>query len=330
MDINYEHLTQELFRILRGRSSQGAFSRRLGIQTNVAYRWESGLRTPNANDLLTVLDIRLSAPREIIWRFGSPFNQDDPATSDWCWGRWLLLIKGQCSVKALSNTTGLSPQAIRRILRGDVTPKVDRLLQLIQVLTNRLVDFLQLFVEPQTLPSLASLVEIQTAQRALSTQFLNTELIIASLETDAYQALDTHSNEWIADHLQLELDDVADTVAALQRTGGVYTIEKKLKAQPSRFVNTRRLGAAAYLRLFDHWNDTLTRCRTEEDYAAYLVFSCTQKTATLIRDTLNTAVKDAVTHVSEDQNADTVSALTVQLGQLSQSPTSGSVGDSPK
>ena len=248
MDINYEHLTQELFRILRGRSSQGAFSRRLGFQTNVAYRWESGLRTPNANDLLTVLDIRLSAPREIIWRFGSPFNQDDPATSDWCWGRWLLLIKGQCSVKALSNTTGLSPQAIRRILRGDVTPKVDRLLQLIQVLTNRLVDFLQLFVEPQTLPSLASLVEIQTAQRALSTQFLNTELIIASLETDAYQALDTHSNEWIADHLQLAPDDVADTVAASKDRRCLHD-RKEMEGTAESFRKYTKIGGVT-IRLF--------------------------------------------------------------------------------
>ncbi|MGB0646092.1 MAG: hypothetical protein ACPGQS_02895 [Bradymonadia bacterium] len=318
MDIDYEHLTQELFKTLRGRSSQGAFSRRLGFQTNVAYRWESGLRTPNANDLLMVLDIRISAPRENIWRFASPFNQDEQSTSNWCWGRWLSLIKGQCSVKALSNATGLSAQAIRRIFRGDVTPKVDRLLQLIQVLTNRLLDFVQLFVDPKTLPSLASLVDVQTAQRALSTQFLNTELIIASLETDAYQALDAHSNQWIATHLQLELEEVTHTVDALKKTGGLYSVGQKLKTQPNRFVNTRRLGAAAYLRLFDHWNDTLTRRRTSEDYAAYLVFSCTQETATIIRDLLNTAVKDAVTRVSEDDSTDSVSALTVQLGRLSQ------------
>ena len=165
---------------------------------------------------------------------------------------------------------------------------------------------------------MASLVEVQAAQRALSTQFLNTELIIASLETDAYQALAAHSNQWIATHLQLELDEVTHTVDALKRTGGLYSVGRKLKTQPSRFVNTRRLGAAAYLRLFDHWNNTLTRRRTSEDYAAYLVFSCTQETATIIRDLLNTAVKDAVTRVSEDENTDSVSALTVQLGRLCQ------------
>ena len=56
MDINYEHLTQELFRIPR----ISLFARRiqppLSFQTNVAYRWESP--EPQMQTTLTVLDIR--------------------------------------------------------------------------------------------------------------------------------------------------------------------------------------------------------------------------------------------------------------------------------
>jgi DNA-binding transcriptional regulator YiaG len=44
--MNYESLSSELVRALRGRRSQQAFSRRLGYSANVLYTWEKGGASP--------------------------------------------------------------------------------------------------------------------------------------------------------------------------------------------------------------------------------------------------------------------------------------------
>src|SRR5688500_10932505 len=46
--MDFEAVSGELLRALRGPRSQNAWSRRLGYKSNVAYAWESGRRWPTA------------------------------------------------------------------------------------------------------------------------------------------------------------------------------------------------------------------------------------------------------------------------------------------
>ena len=46
MELAFEALAADLMRALRGKRSQRAFSRRLGMKSNTAYNWEAGRRWP--------------------------------------------------------------------------------------------------------------------------------------------------------------------------------------------------------------------------------------------------------------------------------------------
>ena len=48
MTLDFDALAAELMRALRGKRSQRAFSRRLGMKSNTAYSWEAGRRWPTA------------------------------------------------------------------------------------------------------------------------------------------------------------------------------------------------------------------------------------------------------------------------------------------
>src|SRR5688572_19296046 len=50
--IDYEALSRELARALRGQRSQVAFCRRIGRRSNVAHAWETGRRQPRVSEFL--------------------------------------------------------------------------------------------------------------------------------------------------------------------------------------------------------------------------------------------------------------------------------------
>ena len=54
---DFDRVTRDLLRALRGERSQLAFSQLLGHRGNVSYRWEAGLRQPTAQALFTILDV---------------------------------------------------------------------------------------------------------------------------------------------------------------------------------------------------------------------------------------------------------------------------------
>src|SRR6186997_1111939 len=84
--IDYEALSADLLRALRGRRSQAAFSRRLRYRSNVARTWENRRRFPTAARMLEAAARVGIAPRAALGRFlsGDPpwLAQTDPATPE--------------------------------------------------------------------------------------------------------------------------------------------------------------------------------------------------------------------------------------------------------
>ena len=67
--VDWAQLSQELVKSLRGKSTQGALSRRLDFKTNVVYRWESGQRKFKVSDLMALLAIRQPDAIERFWQY---------------------------------------------------------------------------------------------------------------------------------------------------------------------------------------------------------------------------------------------------------------------
>src|SRR5262245_58231269 len=94
--MDYERLSSELFRALRGCRSQPALARRLGYRANVAYTWESGRRFPGAQVLFRLAALN-RRPLEPVLRFCAPSAPVELARATWnarSTGRFLRALIG--------------------------------------------------------------------------------------------------------------------------------------------------------------------------------------------------------------------------------------------
>ena len=119
----------------------------------------------------------------------------------------------------------LKASVLRRILRGDADPPLARVLLLVQALTGRIVDFVELLVDPEEIRSLRAPWRSVKAQRKTAREQLNAQAIVAALETDAYLSRDHHSSEWLAEMLSLDQIEVDETLESL-RVGGAIKMRR--------------------------------------------------------------------------------------------------------
>ncbi len=318
MKVEWETVAQELVKALRGRSTQGALSRRLGFKTNVVYRWEAGLRAATADDLLALIRLRIDQSELRLWSFALGSNGARLDTQPFEWTTWLSTIRGDQSVVDIAETLGISPQAVRRIFRGDSTPSLSRLLHLIQCLSNRIINFIELLTDPSLLKSLKGVRTLVEAQMAITFEHVHAESIIACLETRGYAELHHHSNEWIADRLTLPIDVVEQTIQALVAARGIQSRMGKFKTQDYRMANTQTRSKADAKRLARHWTHVSMAVAEERTRSGYLVFSADQEAIDEIGRIMTEAMHQVIARVAKTKTVDRVSVLTVNMSQLDQ------------
>lgn len=199
--MEYEALSQEIMRALRGRRSQGAFARRLGYRSNVAYAWESGRNYPTAADALraaarTGRDVRAALERflhpPLPWLDGLVPESPEAVAA------LLRELRGQAPIGQLAEASGLSRFAVSRFLKQIAEPRLPDFFRLIAASTLRLLDFVSAFVDPATLPSTsAAWAQLQAARHAAYEMPLS-HLVLRALEIADYRALPRHEPGWIA------------------------------------------------------------------------------------------------------------------------------------
>src|SRR5690349_9183945 len=83
--MDFTCVAMELLRLLRGKRSQTAFSRRLGYRSNIAYRWESGRCFPTAAETLAMFERSGRSIEGAVRRFSiseePSFGSFNPANS---------------------------------------------------------------------------------------------------------------------------------------------------------------------------------------------------------------------------------------------------------
>ena len=316
MKVEWTKVSQELVRSLRGRTTQGGLSRRLGFKTNVVYRWEAGLREPTADDLLKLLHCRVDNIEGALWRFAQGPNSEGPFDSEFSWSSWLKTIRGDQSVAEIANRLELSQQAVRRIFRGDSSPPLSRLLQLIDCLSNRVIGFVELMADPSTIKSLKGVLALVEAQLAMTFEHLYAEAIIACFETQGYAALPAHSNDWIAGRLDLPLSVVETTIEALVAARGIQVRHGKFKTQDHRMVNTQSRSRTESRRLARHWTQVSMDLHEDRTRSGYLVFSADQETVDDVGRIMTQAMHQVIARIAKSKTVEQVSALTLNMARL--------------
>lgn len=185
--MNCEKLACELVQALRGRRSQTALSRRLGYATNVVYTWEAGRRFPSASDfmrLATRSQVDVQAGLGRFWGTGQ--NGPEVPAADMASRAaitaLLIALRKQHKLTELARRIGSSRLTLAAWLDGASEPRLPELLKFVEATTQRLLDFIAVFVDPQRLPSARSAWRDMDAQRRVAYELPWSHAVLRSIE----------------------------------------------------------------------------------------------------------------------------------------------------
>lgn len=246
--LNYPQLAAEIIRLLRGKRSQMALSRRLGYRTNMLYLWEAQKSAPTAAGFLKLagkvgLDVALALTR--FYRDPPPWmSQHKPDTVE---GVAALLadLKGNRSLVDTAAALRCSRYALSRWLQGTAEPRLPDFLQAVDVTSLRLLDFVACLVDPQKLPSVQKQwKQLQLARRAAYDRPWS-HAVLRALELVDYHTLSKHRHGWIAQRLGLSLREEEKSLQVLASTGQIELQGGKWKVRGIQSIDTRRDPQAA-------------------------------------------------------------------------------------
>jgi len=238
--MNYETLSSELIRALRGKRSQTAFSKRLGYRSNVAYAWESGRAWPTALDFFGILERsgRRLEPALVKFHRGPSEAHHDLRTVTGI-AAFLDDLRGQTSIVDLARTAKRSRFAVARWLKGEAEPRLPDFLRLLEAASLRLLDFLACFLDPSTLPSVAKAWhELESARRA-AYELPWSHAVLRVIELPEYQALAEHEPGFVSRRLRISLEEEERSIALLLETGQLKRRGKRLVPGATLTVDTR-------------------------------------------------------------------------------------------
>jgi len=246
--LDYSRLAAELIRALRGKRSQTALSRRLGYKTNVLYIWEARKGAPTGAGFLQLaqrvgVDVRHAL--EQFYRKPPPWLASHEPTSVQGVAALLDDLRGASTLVDTAGKLRVSRFALARWLRGEAEPRLPDFLELIEVTSLRLLDFVAALVDPLEVPSLAARwQELQAARRA-AYQRPWSHAVLRALELRQYQELPAHEPGWLGRILGLDQAEEEACLELLADTGQIELRQKKWRVRQVLTVDTRKDPEAA-------------------------------------------------------------------------------------
>lgn len=246
--MNYEHLAAEFLRALRGKRSQRVACRKLGARSNVVHQWERGNSFPSASKTLWVaskLGVDVPAALGEFYRVPPPWLANtDPFTPE---GIAVLLddLRGGTSIVELARYSGKSRFAIARWLSGTSEPRLPDFLLMIERSSLRLLDFIEAFVDPRSLPSAAEPWRKLQVARRLAYDEPWSQAVLRALELRSYSAEPTHQPGWIAQQIGIDASTEARCLKLLEDSGQIAFDGVHYRQESVTALDTRQDPAAA-------------------------------------------------------------------------------------
>jgi hypothetical protein len=243
MDLDYEQISVELLKALRGRRSQVGFSRRLKYSSNVAYTWESKRRWPTASVAMwaaTRVGIELQTQVGIF----HPNTLEAPERFDLTTpegvANFLNDLRGATPIQDVAARVGRDRFAVSRWLKGKSEPRLPEFLQMIEATSLRVTDFLTSLVDADKLPTIYR--EWQRLQRGRNLFFDQpwTQVVLLCLELSDYQALGEHDDNWVAHRTGLPIETVQECIQALAETNQIAWRKKRWSQSETRAITMQR------------------------------------------------------------------------------------------
>lgn len=318
--LDYSQLAAELVRALRGKRSQMALSRRLGYKTNVLYLWEAQKGAPTGAGFLKLaervgVDVRQAL--EHFYRTPPPWLREHQPVSVSGVAALLDDLRGASTLVDTARKLRVSRFALSRWLKGEAEPRLPDFLELIEVSSLRLFDFIALLVNPERIPCLTERwSDLQLARRAAYERPWS-HAILRALELQQYRALAKHESGWLAKALGLPLEEELECLALLERTGQIESDKGKWRARQVRTIDTRKDPEAA--RQLKAWWAKVGSDRFKagaEGVFSYNLFGVSQADYKRIEALQRAYFREIRNIVAESEPVETVAVVNLQLFSL--------------
>lgn len=331
-----ELLSRDLMRALRGGRSQPAFSRGLGFRSNAAYLWEHGRRYPELSSFLKAALLRSPELEASLARF---FEQPSETFtgrrghSSRNVTRLVVHLIGNSPKSDIAAQLGVDRTTLGRWCAGKTEPRLPQFLSLVHLCTQRLLEFIALFVDLASLPSTRELHGTLLRQRRLAYELPHSHAVLRALELDAYQALPEHDGALLAREAGLLEEQVSHCLKELQSAGQVvrershYRVAKVLtvdtRQDPERNARLKAFWAREALERFE-----AGRAR-EETLFSFNLFAISEEAFAHIRRLHLAYYDQARAIIEQSKSADRVVLMNLQLLPLRapEEPESGSPGE---
>ena len=264
--MDYEALASDFLRALRGKRSQASFNRRLGKRSNVAYRWEAGLRYPTAAETMYVASRMGNDPVAALRRFhamhlaGRAFAgaADDPTNL----ASMLAALRGDLPMAELARRCGRSRHTVARWLSGETRVRLPDFFRVLQEGSRSLLTFLACFLSPAMLPSAR---DEWARVQAIGDEIRDTPealLLFVAMGLESYRQLSRHEPGFLGAHVGLTPEREAAALAVLSRAKVIRwngrrwvldrTEELDTRRYPDMYVPLKRYFAQLALERLDH------------------------------------------------------------------------------
>jgi hypothetical protein len=319
MSIDFERLTAELVRALRGSRSQPALSRRLGFKTNVVYFWESGRRHPSVTQVLELAQrshVDLGQAFRCLYPVKAPewLEQQSLADMDTV-ARFLSEARGATPLVHLAERTGFSRFALARWLSGEAEPRAWEFFAVLHHSTHRLVDFLDPFTRSKPLASLAAERERVHAARRVAERFPMSQVLLRCLEFESGNA--DPQGRGFAERLGVTPTQEAEMLALLEATGQIQKHEGRWRLLGMSPLNMRLHQETAHLHRA-YWADVARkRAPTAQDgLCAYNVCGVSREGFKELRRLQREYLQKARALIEKSEPVERVALLQVNLVAL--------------
>lgn len=330
MKLDYEQMSAELLRALRGTRSQVAFSRRLGYRANVSYTWESGRHWPTASTFLRAagrVGINVDGGLRRFFRIVPPWldgcDIGTPAGVEQLLGE----LRGSTPVVALAERVGHSRFAVSRWLRGEAEPRLPDLLRLIEATSARVLDFVALFADPAALRSTRAAWSRVQAARSLFLREPWAQVVLLALELEEVRTAVADVPAVLAERLGLELADVVRCLDALVSTGQVVRRGDRWLAGDVQAVDTRTVPELGRF-LKEFWaKEAIRRIgRGDDGLFSYTVFTVSDVDYERLRDLHLKHFQSVRAIVAASEPAERLVFANLHLAPLTRGTDPGRVG----
>lgn len=238
--VDYETVSVELLRALRGRRSQSALSRRLGYRSNIVHRWETRQCWPGADRFLELcqrvgVDLRKSYER-MVPRRPEPLFKAAPA-SRVAVTALLTELRGRTPIIELAAAMAVNRFTVSKWVRGTACPNLPAFLQLIEATSGRMLDFVATLCDPAALPSLAARWKQLQLARNVAYDEPWSHAVLRALQLEGAPRSGSQL-EYISARLGLPQLEVARLLRVLRAAGQVARRDGRWRANNVQRVDT--------------------------------------------------------------------------------------------